>query len=425
MKVIKVFEYSSLVVNANFTQKHFEQLVLYNERHGNKYFNVGNKRIYFKNYVGVLQVGNLVIEILPKTDNSDTEEIKNKWHNALIYMLHICGYINIDTVTRANLQLQSTTLIELFYKLFLDEVKDIVHQGLTRAYRYQINNRPHLKGRLIFNKHIAENYLHKEMFYTSAQVYDHNNTYNQILCKALRVLKNNNKGNRYYNDICNLLYNFEGIKNIEVNDKTFETLKYSRNNITYESAITLARMILQNYSPDLKSGVNNVINILFDMNILFEKVVYRLLKKYESEYSQIKLKLYAQSSKRFWNNRSIRPDILGEYISIDDKSKQTFILDTKWKKPKNNNPNDDDLKQMYVYNIHFGSNKSVLIYPKCKNSEIMQQPYNSSIAVCPEYHNHSCSTFFIDLFDENGAINKNAGKELFEFIFEKDMSPVI
>lgn len=420
MPVIRVFEYSHLVTKDSFTPKHFELLVRYNEIHGNKFFNVGNKKIYFKNYVGVLQVGSLVIEILPKADIEESDESKNKWHNALIYMLHICEYINIDSITRADLKLQSLTLIDLFYRIFIDEVKEIVHQGLIRKYRYKTENRPYLKGRLLFNKHISENFLHKERFYTSAQIYDHNNPFNQILLKALNVLNETSKGHLQYSDICSLVYNFDGVGNIEVNESTFENLSYTRNNLKYKSAITLARLILQNYSPDLKSGANDVIGMLFDMNLLFEKVVYKLLKKYEEVYSDSNLKLSAQTSKKFWSSSTIRPDILGEYNTHENGERRRFIIDTKWKRPKGGKPGGDDLKQMYTYNIHFGVHDSVLLYPEFKDSKKMSYPYYESVAIHSDYLDHYCSTFYIDLFEDNGKVKKNIGDDLFRYILERE-----
>ena len=420
MKVIKIFEYSQLSINEDdFTQAHFEQLVRYNEQHGNKYFSVGHNRIYFKNYVGVFQVGNLVIEILPKADrkNVTTDELKNKWHNALIYMLHVCGYIKIDSISRADLRLQDITLVDIFYKLFLDEVKAIVHHGLIRAYRHKSENLPYLKGRLVFNKHLSENYLHKEKFYTVSQVYDHNNIYNQILCKALLILKSSiNKGNLFYSEICNLLFSFEEMDGINVSDKLFDSLVFTRNNHKYKSAVTLARLIIQNYSPDLKNGANSVIGILFDMNALFEKVVYRILKKYEDKYAESSLALYAQNSKEFWNGKTIRPDILGEYKPSGNEPKLQFIIDTKWKIPQDGYPDDGDLKQMFAYNIHFGAKQSVLLYPKMEGSREVSSPYRESEAVKKEFNNHTCSTFFINLFDEDGRIHKNAGDDLMNFL---------
>ena len=62
---------------------HFNVLEKYGYRTNEKYFSVGNKRIKFNNYVGVIQVKNLTVEILPKADNKvEQQTSKDKWHNA-------------------------------------------------------------------------------------------------------------------------------------------------------------------------------------------------------------------------------------------------------------------------------------------------------------------------------------------------------
>ena len=425
MAVIRVFEYSQLSINEVFTEKHFEQIVKYNEMHGNKYLNIGNRRVYFKNYVGVIQVGSLTIEILPKADKAQGAEAKNKWHNALVYMLHICGYLNIDSISQADLQIQKLTLIDLFYKVFLAEVETIVHQGLIRKYRYNTDNRDFLKGRLIFGKHIAQNHLHKEKFFTSAQVYDHNNPFNQILFKALRILKLKSKNNCFYNEVCGLLHYFDNIADAHIIDSTFENLQFNRNTAKYEKAVTLARLIIQNYSPDIKTGMNHVIGLLFDMNLLYEKVVYKLLKGLEIQYQQNQLKISAQYSKKFWSSRTIRPDILGEFISSTDQKKKRFVVDTKWKRPDDGNPADADLKQMFAYNVHFGAFNSILLYPECECQLPKAYAFTDSVSISDEYKKHSCSTFYIQMFDEDGKIRKDAGVELLNTVLEEKMEEAL
>jgi 5-methylcytosine-specific restriction enzyme subunit McrC len=386
--------------------------------HGNKYFNIGNKRVYFKNYVGVLQIGNITIEILPKADRTQGEEAIKKWHNALTFMLHICGYLNIDSISHADLQIQKVTLIDLFYKVFVEEVEVIVHQGLTRKYRYNTDNRNFLKGRLIFSKHIAQNHLHKEMFFTAAQVYDHNNLFNQILFKALKILKIKGNNNRFHNEICGLLYYFDDIADVPVTESVFADLQFTRNTAIYEKAITLARLIIQNYSPDIKTGMNNLIGLLFDMNMLYEKVVYKLLKRHEIQFQGYQLQLSSQHSKKFWNSRSIRPDIMGEYFSLNDQNRKRFIIDTKWKCPYDGNPADDDLKQMFAYNVHFGVFNSILLYPNCQCEIPKTDSFYDSVSIKQEFKFHSCSTAYIQLFDEDGKINSNAGMELLNSILK-------
>lgn len=65
---IQVFEHELLKVDSKngFSQVHWEKLGWYNEEHGGKYFSLAPKGVKFKNYVGVIQVDDLTIEILPK-----------------------------------------------------------------------------------------------------------------------------------------------------------------------------------------------------------------------------------------------------------------------------------------------------------------------------------------------------------------------
>ena len=67
---IQVFEYEKLRIDEkNFTETHLNSIVKFNEKNGNKYFTTIYKGVQFKSYVGVIQIGGLTIEILPKADN--------------------------------------------------------------------------------------------------------------------------------------------------------------------------------------------------------------------------------------------------------------------------------------------------------------------------------------------------------------------
>ncbi|MDZ7696312.1 MAG: hypothetical protein U5R49_05050 [Deltaproteobacteria bacterium] len=214
------------------------------------------------------------------------------------------------------------------------------------------------------------------------------------------------------------------ISDTHITDSTFENLQFTRNTAKYEKAVTLARLIIQNYSPDIKTGMNNVIGLLFDMNMLYEKVVYRLLKRHEVQYQQYQLKLSSQYSKNFWNSRTIRPDIMGEYFSSTDQKRKRFVIDTKWKRPYDGNPADDDLKQMYAYNVHLGAFSSILLYPACHYQRSKADSFFDSVSIKQEYKKHSCSTFYIQMFDEDGRIKTDAGVELLNSLLEEKMEAV-
>jgi len=94
---IQVFEYQELKLdNANFKKHHLDAMIKFNDKNDNKYFTVIHKGIKFNSYVGVIQIGSLTIEILPKVDkdNSNSKEQKKTWQNVLLNMLRVCRTIN-------------------------------------------------------------------------------------------------------------------------------------------------------------------------------------------------------------------------------------------------------------------------------------------------------------------------------------------
>jgi 5-methylcytosine-specific restriction enzyme subunit McrC len=80
---IQVFEhqtlhYGRMYNDVGFTVNHFNALAKLNELHENKYFTVVHKGIKFAQYVGVVQIEDLCIEILPKADNDSDDKKSGK-----------------------------------------------------------------------------------------------------------------------------------------------------------------------------------------------------------------------------------------------------------------------------------------------------------------------------------------------------------
>ena len=287
-------------------------------KHNNKFFSVGNKKFFFNQYVGVIQVGNLIIEILPKADRDNTED-ENKWHDALVHMLKVCKLIKLDSLTSAHLRTRSASLIDLYFETFINEVSLLLHRGLVKKYRLQEKNLNKLKGRIVFSTNLRKNYIHKERFYTAHQVYDKNNIFNKILKKALETVSNITSNQHLLSKTKKLLLSFEDVENINVSETLFNKISFERRTVDYKYAMNLARLILLNYSPDLKGGRDNILAILFDMNTLFEKFIYRLLKREESNYSYLNLSITGQASREFWQGKTIRPDIVIKYETCGEK----------------------------------------------------------------------------------------------------------
>ncbi len=379
---IQVFEYQKLKFtdNNNFSKSHFDAMVKFNEKNGNKYFTPVFNGVQFNSYVGVIQIGGLTIEILPKADAHLSPD-KSLWQTILLNMLRVCKHIQVDKVSETGLKRKNNSILEIYFEMYLNELQKLVQQGLIKKYRKIENNQNALRGKLLFSQNIRKNLVHKEKFYCEHQIYDKNHLIHQILLKGLLVL-NDLVSSKLNDKVKRLLYIFGEYSTLEVSASTFEKLKLDRKSNPYQKSLEIAKMLILNYSPNLNSGNQNMLTLLFNMNKLWEEYIFRILNKNYTE-----LDVTPQNSQLFWENKKIRPDI------VITKGKEKFVIDTKWKVINNDSPSDDDLKQMFTYNLHWDSTKTMLLYPKINQTD-------SSFG---KYHykdlGHLCKLGFIDLIE--------------------------
>lgn len=246
--------------------------------------------------------------------------------------------------------------------------------------------------------------------------YDRNNPFNQILKVALNVLIRVSSSSHLAALAESLCIMFEDIDDINVTEKTFSRLRFTRNTERYRKAIQLARLIILNYMPDVRNGREDVLAILFDMNVLFERYIYAQLKWAEEKDTPRHITFKPQVSRRFWTAKgilkTIRPDIIAQ-VSTESGSK-CIVLDTKWKIPYNGKPSDADLQQMHAYNIQFGACHSYLIYPKVNTMTDLEGRFFRGEAL-PQSYDHQCGMFFLELFDKD-RLRRNLGQDIIERI---------
>ena len=415
-RVIQIFEFEKLTLHKDsrgryLKQSELEKLYEFNDTNNNNYFTGIRDGVRFKNYVGVIQLGGLTIEILPKTDNTISEDSDfDTWHGALLNMLKMCKYINVNSVSEANLKRKHNSLLDLYFEMYLEEVQHLLRVGLIKQYRRDSSNVLALKGRLDFNKNIQYNLIHKERFYTEHQVYDYENLVNQIILKGLTILSDLTYNSNLKDKIARLKLSFPEIKEVAIQKYHFDKIKNSRKTVAYNRALQIAKMIILNYSPDIRSGQENMLTLLFDMNKLWEEYIYRMLIRAKRKDIQVSF----QNKQKFWEGRTIRPDLV--ITKKQDGESDTYVIDTKWKvlDIKNPKPSDDDLKQMYAYNLYWNANKSMLLYPSSIQVDERFGKYWKG-RVNPE--DNKCKVGFINVLDAEGVLDLNIGSEILQKFF--------
>ncbi len=363
MRIITVYEHEMLLVDdahngVSFEQRHFNSLA---DRLGKK--DVSSFPFYslvkyhhkdgvkFKQYVGAIQVGDLTIEILPKTD-SGAGAVK-KWRSILLYMLSKVYNLQIRSGSIAPQHLRHSTILDFVVLRFLDETERILHQGLVKTYRCLNDNSTALKGKLLIQQQITKNVVHQERFYVRHTIYDRSHIMNRVIRQTLVCLSSYSKNPAICQRANAYLSCLPDLDPVPINEDIFTRLVFDRKTDGYRDAMALAELILFNNMPDRPTGKKDTLALLFDMNRLWEKFVFVTLHRYLDQ------RLYSvkdQVCRLFWNTRKIRPDIvINGPIGV-------VILDTKWKRPAAS-PSDDDLHQMYVYFRYFNASKVALIYP--------------------------------------------------------------
>lgn len=415
-KPIQVFEHKQLQIGEQgFMQSHWEALGWYNEKHGGGFFTLTPKGVKFNQYLGVIQVGNITIEILPKISQVVEKGDKAKWQKVLIDMLRECRWMQVYAQDKASLRFKPNSILEAYLELFVLECEEIMRQGLVKKYRAVANNCTALKGKLLFHKQIQVNMVHKERFFTRHQVFDSQNTFNQIVLKALKLIPTISQSPYLKDKVFNLLLSFPELEDIVIKNETFEKLVFDRKTSRYKEAIEIAAMLLLNYRPDISTGQNHVLAILFDMNDLWEEYIYRQLYKSKPTNWVIR----AQNSKQFWKLNSsnvfktVRPDIVIHNQSNDTK----IILDTKWKIPDNDLPADADLKQMFVYNEYWTGKNALLLYPNATYTEKPVYHQGSFVLKENTMTTHGCGIMKMAVLDsKNMALDNTIGLRIINYL---------
>lgn len=368
------------------------------------------KIITAKNYVGVVTMRDgTIIEILPKIysqtfDAADESGNIAAVRKILVEMLKTLYQPFFKSLQTAYVNVANINILEVFIRMYIDEVFRIVKHGLKCDYEPVLQNDSIIKGKLKFSEHIKRNYAHKELNFVEVDHYSPNRPENRLIKTTLQYLYRQSASIRNKRDIKTLLNEFSEVSLSENFETDFSKCVPDRNMKDYEFALQWSRVFLRGKSFTSFSGSEIAAALLFPMETLFERYIavklFQILGGEEFQFftQDTRHYLFDEPSKKFL----MRPDI----VMIRKGDGKTFVADTKWKALSETRSNygisQADMYQMFAYQKKYGAENITLIYPLTQ-----QVPSNRDI----QYKSHDGVTVrvkFVDLSDVQGSLAKIA-----------------
>ncbi|HOP45311.1 MAG TPA: restriction endonuclease, partial [Flavobacteriales bacterium] len=223
---ITLFEHERLRIGERgFGQKHFERLVRWNEANGDKFFTIGHKAIKCTQYVGVVQVGDLAVQVLPKADRTGDAD---KWRQALLTMLRTVHRLPLTSTNETHLHRRHSSILDFFYDLYVQDVHGLVRRGLVKKYRRRSGNLTALKGRIDWPNHLRDNLLHKERFHVQHQAYDRDHLLHALLKQALGIVRRTTVAPLIAGRVDDVSWAFEEVTDLVLDRRALERIRLDR-----------------------------------------------------------------------------------------------------------------------------------------------------------------------------------------------------
>ena len=394
--------------NLLLSEKQFDslkKLITDSESDHNKLFRYGFEKkrevLVCQNYVGVICLPDGdQIEILPKThrhsyDQEETEaqsKIQNRKN--LVKMLMATRHLPCKSASSASIDVARMPLLDVFIRLFLNEVNKLVKRGIARHYMAQEENITYLKGKLLVSQQVRHNLVVKHRHYMSFDELSADRPENRLIRSALQWAVNRVHGETEH--LCQeLLFHFSSIPRSSVISQDMKAWQRGRHLRHYEPVRPWLDMIFNEHSPTSIDGSKNMLSLLFPMEKVFEAYVAMKMKKQFPEF-EIKTQTKEHSLLTYtpYNTNiekklfQLKPDL---YIKDNGR---IIIGDTKWKLIDETMPDkkykisESDIYQMLAYNQTYQKNEPQpaeiwLIYPRSEkfNNKLPDLVFNNKSVI--------------------------------------------
>lgn len=440
MKKIRFYEYSKPTYNSQencdiddiFSVSEIKYLDYLNKSvvRGQEIFQVGQKEIRAKNYVGILAYPGVQIEILPKLLKDGSGEDRSILKN-LMHMLSYTHKLEVQDSELADLSSYSSSFIEAYINIFASRLLRTLRKKGPMRYTRKEENLKYVKGRISFPQHIRLNLINKALTYCEYDEYSENNILSQTFKYVSNILirqTSNVDSHKKLKEIRSLLAD---VSDVVITKECLNKINISRSNQEFLGVFNLAKMFLSKTSSLLANGKQSSVSILFDMNELFEEYIFEYIRVNKEKFGISKVE--PQRGKRLIDGayeiidseseRKIKDTMMNTFTDVvvtfdreGESVSKSLIIDTKYKLLNDDGHNhfnikNTDIYQVLTYKLLHSSEKVstdvALLYPKNTKDHKMR------LSVAGK---ESVYIYTIDLHKDLGTENDSIFNDLNDFL---------
>lgn len=363
----------------------------------------GRKQLRARGVVGVIATPGCQLEILPKVEGEGEVGVSDATlRHRLIHMLALIHDLPIDAGAITRLGWQRDTVLELLIRLFCTKLTDAVRQGMPRHYVAKEDDFPALRGRLDVTRQFSTLAVSPQKLACWFDAFSPDIALNQVMLAAITVLSRRAQApdNQHTLRVLGLAY--ADVAQVNSGALRWDLITLDRRNRRWRDLVSLAKLFLSDRLQDTSAGATGGYALLFEMNVLFEQYVARILSR---ALAGTGLRVSAQGGHRHClydgdtGQFRTRPDLIvrkGEQIVL--------IIDTKWKRitPRIDDPKQGvsqaDVYQLMAYHRLYNCLNVMLLYPH--HGDLPLHPIHRRYSIAAQGAEEK---FFVATLDVSGS----------------------
>ena len=311
-------------------------------------------------FVGILQIGSLVVELLPKLDQQTAPDSFDARGN-LLEMLTYGRHLPVLPREMASQDVQRLPLYDIVVSAFALSLEAAIRRGTWASYEPERAALRQLRGRIDFAAQVRARPANPTIA-CRHQRYALDNPLNRTLRAVTDRLRARPWSPVVRRALERSVDALASVPPIAPSSADRRRQSFDRQNRRFEAPFRWADLLLRSRVPAFRPGLSDAFGLLFYTPAVFEDWLSRLAEEYLPDWrvrSQVNLGHLLHAGGR--GSMSQRPDLV---LSGSDR---TVIADIKYKRYPDGGPSEADVRQVLTYQLMSHSKGGVLVYPHHRN----------------------------------------------------------